>query len=185
MKYTLKIIVATSLFFMVTIMPKKVFATPISASSAAFITNYEPVKTDNRVRILKDYLIKQNSPLVDSAKTFVEEADKNKLDWKLVVSISGLESSFGKRIPVNSYNGWGWGVYGNNVIRFSSWDEAIRTVSRGLRENYMNKWGAKDIYSIGRIYAASPTWAQRVIYFMNNLEKFERNWTDTSLSLSL
>ncbi len=161
-------------------------ADKIAASSAAFVASSTSLKVqDNRAQILRDYLVAKNSPLADSASTFVEQADKNNLDWKLVAAISGLESSFGKAIPYNSYNGWGWGVYGDNVMRFTSWDDAITTISKGLRENYINKMHTDNIYSIGRVYAASPTWAVRVQYFMNDIEKFQKNWKPQTLSLSI
>ncbi|MDP3733444.1 MAG: hypothetical protein Q8Q91_02770, partial [Candidatus Daviesbacteria bacterium] len=48
------------------------------------------------------------------------------------------------------------------------------TVSKGLRENYVNK-GYTEPYSMNRIYAASPTWGRKVTYFMNDLEKFAAN----------
>jgi hypothetical protein len=129
-------------------------------------------------------LEKYNSPLVPYAGTFVETADKYNLDWKLVAAISGVESTFGREIPDASFNGWGWGIYGDNMIRFSSWNEGIETISQGLRTKYIDKWGAKDVYEIGRFYAASPTWAQRVEYFMNSIEEY-RNLSMANLSISL
>lgn len=158
----------------------------ISASSAALTMSPELAlkADDNRAKILRAYLEKRNSPLADHAETFVEEADKNGLDWKFVAAISGLESSFGLHIPYESYNGWGYGVYGTNVRRFESWDDGIAVVSNALREDYMEKWGATTVPEIGRIYAASPTWAQRVQYFMNDIEEFEQGSKPT-LALSL
>ena len=139
---------------------------------------------DYRVRILQGYLKSKNSPLAPYAADFVTQADKYNIDWKFVAAISGLESSFGEAIPYNSYNGWGWGVYGDNVIRFSSWPDGITTISKGLRERYMDKWGKKDVYEIGSVYAASPTWAVRVSYFMDNISEFALNDTKNMLSLS-
>ncbi len=143
------------------------------------------VKNDIRVKVLKDFLLTYNSPLAENAQTFVEEADKNKLDWRLVASISGVESTFGQQLPYNSYNAWGWGIYGDNMITFQSYDEAIKTISKSLRKDYMDSWGAQDVYQIGRIYAASPTWAQRVEYFMGKVEDFQLNNPKNYLSLSL
>jgi len=107
------------------------------------------------------------------------------LDWKLVAAISGVESTFGQQIPYESFNGWGWGIYGDNVIRFSSWKQGIETVSQGLRTNYIDKWGARDVYEIGALYAASPTWAQRVDYFMGKISEFKDQKLAQSLSISL
>jgi flagellum-specific peptidoglycan hydrolase FlgJ len=133
---------------------------------------------------LKAYLESKNSPLAQYADVFVKEAQDNNLDWRLVAAISGLESSYGIHIPYNSYNGWGWGVYGDNVLKFTSWSDAIHTISSGLRKNYMDR-GATDVYSIGRIYAASPTWADRVTYIMSQMEQFDRAKKATTLSISL
>src|SRR6185436_19067607 len=140
-----------------------------AATSAALIPLVESEDTDDieHIKTLQAFLAKKNSPLAPYAKTFVDEAKKNNLDWRLVAAISGLESSFGIHIPTNSYNGWGFGVYGDNVRRFESWDDGITVVSTALRKDYMNKWGATSVAEIGRIYAASPTWAVRVQYFIN------------------
>ncbi|HSA84186.1 MAG TPA: hypothetical protein VLF20_04875 [Patescibacteria group bacterium] len=159
----------------------------VAGSSAAMANPPELLEQaeDNRVQILHEYLASKRSPLADHAATFVMQADTYNLDWRLVAAISGLESSFGQRIPVNSYNGWGYGVYGDNVRRFASWDEGITVVSQALREDYMTKWKATTVPEIGRIYAASPTWAERVQYFLNDIEAFEQKRERTTLALSL
>ena len=164
----------------------KTFAAENSAGSSAALLKLPAQKvTDSRTRILREFLKQYNSPLVPFAQDFVQIADKYDLDWKLVAAISGVESTFGKQIPYESYNGWGWGIYGTNMIRFESWTEGIETVSEGLRTNYLNKWGAKDVYQIGRYYAASPTWAQRVTYFMGRIDDFKDQKLAISLSISL
>ncbi len=155
-----------------------------SGSSATLLTAIEE-ETDSRVKVLKKFLEKYRSPLIPFASTFVEVADKYDIDWKLVAAISGVESTFGREIPDNSFNGWGWGIYGDNIIRFSSWEEGIETVSEGLRTNYINKWGAEDVWEIGRFYASSPTWAQRVVYFMDKIDEFKDKNLAASLSISL
>src|SRR3989344_3562420 len=143
-----------------------------SASSAEIQTVFN--QPDNqylsRVKTLKAYLEAKDSPMAGNAEDFVKEAYKYDLDWRFVAAIAGLESSFGKAIPYNSYNAWGWGVYGDNVIRFSSWEEGIATISQGLRERYIKNWGAENIYQIGAMYAASPTWASRIVYLMGKIE---------------
>jgi hypothetical protein len=162
-----------------------IYAQEYSAGSSAALFKPNNQKTsDSRVRILREYLEKYNSPLVPYAGTFVENADKYNLDWKLVAAISGVESTFGREIPNDSYNGWGWGIYGDNMIRFSSWNEGIQTISEGIRTKYMDKWGAKDVYEIGRLYAASPTWAQRVESIMNSIDNFNK-LSLANLSISL
>lgn len=156
-----------------------------SASSAETTIAEKTTSTDYRVKVLEGYLKEQNSPLTPFAADFVRDADKYNLDWKLVAAISGVESTFGLAIPANSYNGWGWGVYGTNVIRFASWNEGIDTISQGLRERYMDKWGGQNIYQIGSMYASSPAWAGHVEYYMNKIQDFALRDPQDTLSLSL
>jgi len=127
-------------------------------------------KLDGKAKILADYLARHNSPLQYHAQDFIDAAKEYGLDWRLMAAISGVESTFGKFIP-GGYNGWGWGVYGNQAIYFKSWREGIFMVSKGLRENYINK-GYKEPYSMNRIYAASPFWGGKVTYFMNDLQNY-------------
>lgn len=143
-----------------------------AGSSAVLEKPVDKYAQDARVKVLKEYLASYNSPLANNAETFVKQADIYQLDWKLVAAISGVESTFAHQIPYNTNNAWGWGIHGDNMIYFDSYDEAIETISKSLRKNYMNKWGAQDVYQIGKFYAASPTWAQRVDYFMNQIDAY-------------
>ncbi|MBI4084858.1 MAG: glucosaminidase domain-containing protein [Candidatus Levybacteria bacterium] len=165
--------------------PTETFAMSKTARTSATLVTVERPVMDNRAKVLRVYLEKHDSPLASFANIFVSEADKNQLDWKLVAAISGVESTFGKRIPYNSYNGWGWGVYGNNVLRFNAWDEAISTISTALREQYINKAGKKNIYEIGTMYAADPNWGNKVLFFMRQIEDFENEYTAYELSISI
>lgn len=155
-----------------------------AGASAHLVKDVQP-EEDNRARILKAYLEQYDSPLASSAQTFVHAADKYGLDWRFVAAISGIESTFGHHIPYGSYNAWGWGVYGNKVTYFTSFDNGIQIISQSLRERYMDQWGATDVYGIGRIYAASPTWAQKVNYFMESIDAFEKRKLAATLSLAL
>lgn len=140
--------------------------------SAGILALHQP-KIDTRPDRLRSFLASFDSPLTDSADHFVAEADRLSLDWKLVAAIAGIESTFGKHIPYNSYNGWGWGVFTGEKdgIHFKNWEDGITQVSEGLRYNYMNK-GAVTIEQIGRIYAASPAWSWKVRFFLDKIEAF-------------
>ncbi len=173
------------IFLIILNQTSSIYAQEFSAGSSAALLKPVAKASDSRATILKNFLKQYNSPLTPFASDFVEIADKYDLDWKLVPAISGVESTFGQQIPHESFNGWGWGIYGNNVIYFSSWEKGIETVSLGLRTNYIDKWGARDVYEIGRFYAASPTWAQRVDYFMRKIDEFKDQNLAQSLSISL
>ena len=153
--------------------------------SATLVLTAVEKKADTRIEKLRAYLEFYNSPMADDAEAFVRYADKYDLDWKLVVSLAGVESWYGQKIPGNSYNAWGYGVYGTNVRYFTSWEDGIATVSKDLREKYMNTWGASDIYGIGSRYAADPMWAYKVTNFMNKLEAFDPESVKKEPTLSI
>lgn len=129
------------------------------------------VEEDERVLKLSQFLQSHNSPLAPYAHVFIEKADAYGLpDWKLVPAISGVESTFGKRIPYNSYNAYGWA---NGAYSFNSWEESIDTVSKTLKQKYYNR-GADTVEEIAYIYAPpSKTWARNVRFFMGKIENWE------------
>ncbi len=137
-------------------------------SSTVLKTQVETRQLDPRAKVLANYFKKYNSPLENQAQDFIDASDKYGVDWKLVPAISGVESTFGK----NSYgfNGWGWGIYGDQALGFRSWRDGIYTVTGGLKTGYIDK-GLTDPYSMNRVYAVSPTWGARVTNFMNDLDQ--------------
>jgi hypothetical protein len=137
------------------------------AESSAQLVGRTKVESDYREEILRNYLEGHNSPLSEYSGVFISLADKYRLDWRLVPAITGVESTFGKRIPINSYNAYGWA---NGSYSFESWDESIEVVSKALRDNYIDR-GAVSINDIARIYAPpSETWARNVKFFMNKID---------------
>lgn len=148
---------------------KDTYASEKLAVQSARLTNavVSNEASDMRILALRNIFKKYNSPLVDQAKFYVRYADEYKVDWRLLPSISGLESSFGIYLMPGSYNAYGWG---GGYIYFESWEEGIKTINRALRQNYMNR-GAQDVWSIGPIYAESPTWAERVSRFMEEINR--------------
>ena len=167
-------------------MDKKIIVLMIILVLAFFVTpafasqEIEGKKLDPKAQVLAAYLEKRNSPLQYHAQDFIDAANLYNLDWKLVASIAGVESTFGQFIP-GGYNGWGWGVYGTQTLGFTSWKDGIFTVSKGLRENYLDR-GLNDPLAMNRVYAASPTWGTKVSYFMAELERFASQY-DTSKEL--
>lgn len=142
-------------------------AQEVAGASASIKSQASDLGFDYRVENLKNFLESVNSPLTPYAQNFVLEADKYGLDYRLVPSISGVESTFGKRIPAKSYNAYGW-VNGN--YSFKSWQDSIEVVSSTLKYNYIDK-GANSISEIARIYAPpSKTWAGKVKYFVTKID---------------
>lgn len=165
------ILFAFAILLFTAIFPQKTQAQEEDAgSSASFHSILVTRGSDNRAQMLKEYLETQDSPLAPYADTFVSQADLYNLDWRFVAAIAGRESTFGKAEPCT--NAWGWGIYGTNTYCFGSYDEAIRTISKSLREDYMDKRGAQTVGDIGAMYASSPTWASGVVFFMNDIQQF-------------
>ena len=128
---------------------------------------------DYRVENLRNFLTRFNSPLANYAGNFVATADQNGLDYRLVPSISGVESTFGKQIPSNSYNAYGWA---NGEYGFKSWPDSINVVTSTLKNEYVDK-GAASIVKIARRYAPpSSSWAGKVKYFVGKIDPLPLNF---------
>lgn len=149
------------------LVPKNVAAQEHYEASASLKGDSTEATFDMRVTELKQYLESHNSPLAEYAEDFIKYSDQYGLDWRLVPAITGVESTFGKRIPYNSYNAYGWA---NGKYSFSSWEESIGHVSKTLAEKYIAR-GANTSSEIGRIYAPpSSTWSSKVEFFKNKIE---------------
>lgn len=121
--------------------------------------------------VLKIFLNKYNSPLADHAETFVEVAEKYGIDYRLLPAIGCMESTCGKFLIPGSYNPFGWGIYGDNVIRFANYDEAIETVGKGIYEGYVSK-GADTPSKMAPIYTPPNhvNWLNGVSYFIGQID---------------
>lgn len=131
------------------------------------------VYTDARSKIIEDFFTDYKSPLANLSSIFVQVADKYQLDWRLLPAIAMQESNGAKRVINNSYNPFGYGIYGTLVIKFKSWDEAIERVGKAIREDYLNQ-GLKTPYQIMAKYtppslAKNGSWAKGVSSFMEEL----------------
>jgi hypothetical protein len=138
------------------------------------ITNQQVVeinKLDARSLIIKNFFLEKKSPLADFADTFVSVADKYKLDYRLLPSIAMQESNGGKIMPKESFNPFGYGIYGKTVLRFPSFAEAIERVGRGLKTDYYDI-GLKTPEQIMPKYTppSKGSWAMGVSTFMEELQ---------------
>lgn len=111
---------------------------------------------------------RNNAPLADYAEKFVEVANKYGLDYRLLPAIATVESGGGKS-NFRSYNAWGWGNKG-----FSSFEEGIEVVGRGLKTGYIDK-GRDTVEEIAPVYCPPnyKNWARSVNQFMLEIERIE------------
>ncbi len=148
----------------------------LASSNTSKVLGTQIIAGDARIHLIEDFLIRHNSPLSPYAQNFVEEADKNGIDFRLAVSIAMCESNLGKRIPSqDSHNAWGIAVYtgqqhGKN---FEDWPSAIAWVSTYLKERYLDR-GHDTLREIGSIYAPPSvekghSWARCVEEFQSRI----------------
>src|SRR3989344_3872467 len=136
-------------------------------------SSQEVQKVDGRAKIIEDFFEYYNSPLASLAQTFINVADKYQLDWRLLPAISMQESNGGKRIIPSSKNPFGYGIYGDKVLKFANFDEAIERVGKGLKEDYIDQ-GLKTPNQIMAKYTPPSlekggAWAKGVNTFMEEL----------------
>jgi len=166
--YTFLIILALT-----SISAREVCAKNISGQSATISINNGNQSFDYRVENLRLFLEKYNSPLALYAEEFVVYADENNLDYRLIPAITGVESTFGKHIPQNSYNAYGWA---NGNYQFASWEDSISHVSETLKSKYIDR-GVDSIFEIARVYAPpSKTWGRNVSFFVSKIDTLPLNF---------
>ena len=149
---------------------KYLIAIAISGVSALF---YAPraLAQDLRAIQMNTVLVKYNSPMAGMEEVLIETAEKWGLDWTLMAAIAGTESSFGKRMPYECINPYGWGIYGDNKLCFESFEAAIKGVAEGLGTRY----NISSLESIGRTYNTVSTkgWISHTKFFMNKIKNAE------------
>ena len=132
-----------------------------ASSASAFEYDVRPIS-------MRVVLEKYNSPMVGYEVELIQIAEKYGLDWTLLAAIAGTESSFGKRMPANCLNPYGWGVYGDNKLCFKSFPEAAEAVAKGLSSRY----NISSLESIGRTYNKVSTegWVNHTHFFSNKIK---------------
>lgn len=130
----------------------------------------EVVEADARVEKVRQYLEKNGSALTPYANLIVAIADKYSVDYRLTTAIAQKESGLCNVIPPQSYNCWGWGITSKGVLRFSSYQEGVEEVTRGLKENYLDK-GYVTLEEIMSKYTplSKGTWSEGVLLYMSQI----------------
>ncbi len=126
---------------------------------------------DGRTEMVRQFFAKYKSPLEPYAIDVVEAADQYGLDYRLIPAIAMQESNLCKKAPPESYNCWGYGIYGKNVKHFEDYSDAIWTVTRTLAVDYKNL-GLHTPEEIMSRYTPSSngSWAYSVNHFMEKMQ---------------
>jgi hypothetical protein len=130
-------------------------AAPFTTSVQQYRAQPSVDQNDPRLSRLKKFFADRDCPLKDSAKDFLVAADQNKLDWRLLPSISIIESSGGKDYRNNNVLGWD-----SCKERFPSVRAGIHYVAAQLGKS--NRYRDKDVDRKLRIYNPLPEYSQRV-----------------------
>ncbi len=151
-------------------MSKNRLITSLLALATAFVMTTSPAfaAEDLRVQKLHTYLEKMGSPMVGYESKLITTAEKYGLDWTLLAAIAGTESTFGKRMPYQCVNPYGWGIYGDNKICFKDFGDAIETVGEGLG----TKYHTGSLEAIAKKYNTVSTdgWIMHTRFFMNKIK---------------
>ncbi len=125
-----------------------------------------------RVGVLESFFKRYNSPLLGYSQKIVEIADQYSLDWRLIPAIAMQESNLCKKIPKNSHNCWGFGIYSGKVTKFDNYNQAIEAVTKTLARDYKEKRGLTEPHEIVTRYTPGNTgsWANGVNFFMDKIQ---------------
>jgi len=131
---------------------------------------------DPRIEKVERFLKKYNSPMASEAKTFVIAGDVFKIDYKLLVAMAGVESTFGKHTPSCApFNPFGWKSYSSpcGFYRFQDFKESINHVAQ--RISSMPVYGqfreSGSLTELQQIYNGEEgSWTKNIIFFIEKLK---------------
>ncbi|MDE2030920.1 MAG: glucosaminidase domain-containing protein [Patescibacteria group bacterium] len=148
----------------------------IAPNEASVITTQETKIREKHAEEIDKFLASYHSPLTGLGMKFVTEAEKNNIDYRLLVAIAGRESTFGLNSckgATNSFLG-----YGSCKINFKSPEEAIERVSASLggnNENTKIHYAGKNTVQILRNYnSIIPNYPEEVIEIMKSIDNTEK-----------
>jgi hypothetical protein len=121
---------------------------------------------DARLKTLQKFFGKAGCPAQKYSQEFLETADAYDLDWRLLPSISFVESTGGKAARNNNLFGWDSGRAG-----FASPVDSIESV--GYRLAYSELYRDKDLDGILATYNPNAEYAERVKFVMHQISPSE------------
>ncbi|MEO8129018.1 MAG: hypothetical protein ABI822_18080 [Bryobacteraceae bacterium] len=117
-------------------------------------------KNDPRFALLKRFFEERRAPAKDHVGDFILAADQNKLDWRLLPSISVVESGGGKEYKNNNILGWG-----SCEEKFPSVKAGIHAVAKRLSTSKLYK--NKGVEGILHTYNSNADYPSRVKKLMH------------------
>jgi hypothetical protein len=137
----------------------------IPAARAPGQSKAEPVRdysNDARMHTLRNFFRRWDCPAERYSETFIEAADVNNLDWRLLPSICFVESTGGKTARNNNMFGWNSGR-----TDFQSPAAGIRHVGYWLA--HLSVYRAKSLDGLLFTYNPDPDYAPLVKSVMRRI----------------
>jgi hypothetical protein len=123
-------------------------------------------RNDPRFEHIQAFFRKFDCPAWKYSATFLEAADDYALDWRLLPSLSYVESTGGKAARNNNMFGWNSGR-----ARFSSPQAAIHII--GFRLAHFKPYRDKDLDGLLTTYNPTAAYAARVKSVMRRIAPSE------------
>ena len=117
---------------------------------------------DPRTTKLKNFFCRLQCPIIELAEDFVHAADENRLDWRLLPSISVVESGGGKNFRNNNILGWSNGMDSFPTVRSGIHEVAFKL---GRSRLYRNRDSRGKLF----IYNPDETYVQVVMKVMDQI----------------
>jgi len=135
----------------------------ILAPPLALAPHAEERPADYRFHLLKSFFRKAACPAEHYAQAFLDAADRYNLDWRLLPSLSFIESTGGKSARKNNLFGWDSGR-----AEFASPVASIREVGSRLANSTLYK--DKDLDELLATYNSTADYGERVKSVMRQIE---------------
>jgi hypothetical protein len=119
-------------------------------------------QADPRLARLKEFFQEKDCPAHQYSEAFIRAADTYQLDWRLLPSISFVESTGGKAARNNNMFGWG-----NGNRRFQSPEAGIDLVASRLAKS--NYYRDKDLDDVLETYNPGVNYPAAVKSIMNRI----------------
>ena len=140
---------------------------PVTVSQRQTQTSQAPdYSSDPRTETLRKFFAKAGCPAMHYVKSFLEAADGYALDWRLLPSISFIESTGGKNARNNNLFGWDSGR-----AQFSTPTESIHAV--GYRLAHSELYKDKDLDEILTTYNPDIEYGEKVKSVMRRIAPSE------------
>lgn len=129
---------------------------------------------DARPLVIKKYLERYKSPLAPYSDLIFELSQSYNFDYRWIIAIAQQESNLCKKMPLESYNCWGYGIHANGVLRFDDYELALRSFAEYLKREYFDKgYDTPELIMTKYCPHSDGSWAFGIRQFFTEMENGE------------